>query len=110
MQKFNRSYRLELLGQSTVLCRFMIVRSGFYRVEVVDTDVLILRLKVHSSQIFQLLANGGREEQCLYSFREIFHDLLNGILEAHVKDAVDLVENQHFQISWVKALTLIHVM
>lgn len=75
-----------------------------------DTDVLVLGFQVHSCQVLELLSDGGREEHCLSALRQVLHDLINCVLEAHIEDSVDFIEHKHLQVAWVKPLALIHVL
>ena len=110
MKEFHRGYGLELLGQRAVLCRLMIICPRLNRVEIVDADVLILCLEVDPGEILQLLPDGGGEQHGLHSFGEVLHDLIDGVLETHVEDAVDLVEDEHLQVARVETLGLVHML
>ena len=109
MKQFDRSYGFKLLCQRAVLRRLIltsvvIVRPGLYRIEIMYAYVLILRFEIDPSQIFELFADGSGEKHSLNTFREVFHDLLEGVLETHVEQAVHLVENQHLQVTRVETL------
>ena len=75
-----------------------------------DTDVLILRFQIHSCEVLELLSDSGREKHCLGSLGQVLHDLIDGVLEPHIQDSIDFVENKHLHAARVKSFTLIHVL
>lgn len=112
MEELDRCDALQLLSEGLILgTLFLVVISpALNAVEIVQADVLVLFAEVHSSQIFELLADSSREEHDLHLLGEVAHDLVDDILEAHIKQAVNLIKNKDAKIACIEALTLVHVL
>lgn len=64
VEQLDRGDGLQLLCEGSIFrggLLIVIVGPTFYRVEVVDANVLVGTFKVHSGKVFQLFANRGRE-------------------------------------------------
>ena len=72
-------------------------------------DVLRV-LEAQAREVGDLLTLGGAEHESLARLGEVLHEGVDGRLEAHVHDAVRLVENEDLEIVGVKAGGLVQVL
>ncbi len=74
-----------------------------------DGDVLGI-LEREARQILDALGLGGREEHGLAVARQVLDDGVQGAREAHVEDAIGLVEDEDLEVGGVESKGLIHVL